>query len=226
MNNNNNNTIVPWGTNLSSNVGSPSFGNFISNLIVLPPFQESLIIGLLLGDGCIKYAGPRSTNALFTLKHKYAHVEYLYFVFTCLWHYCKSGIRLAIGKRNNTITFGVYFVTRSLPCFTYFRHLFYPNGIKIVPQNIYHLLTPVALAHWIMGDGVHRRSGLELCTDSFTIEEVVKLINVLIIRYNLECTLQSHHGNPRIYIRSRSMPQLRAIVKQYTHPIFYYKLHI
>ena len=28
------------------------------------------------------------------------------------------------------------------------------NKIKIIPYNIYDLLTPIALALWIMGDGV------------------------------------------------------------------------
>jgi hypothetical protein len=56
------------------------------------------------------------------------------------------------------------------------------------------LLTPVALAHWIQGDGKADRSGLVLCTDSFTIQEVVLLMNVLMIRYRLSCTLQMEGG--------------------------------
>jgi hypothetical protein len=49
-------------------------------------------------------------------------------------------------------------------------NLFYVNGVKIIPNTlIYELLTPVALAHWIMGDGKARPSGLILCTHSFTI---------------------------------------------------------
>jgi hypothetical protein len=53
------------------------------------------------------------------------------------------------------------------------------------PQNIYELLTPVALAHLIMGDGAVRPSGLILCTDSYTVADAVRLMNVLIIRYRL-----------------------------------------
>jgi hypothetical protein len=36
---------------------------------------------------------------------------------------------------------------------TELHSLFYPNGIKIIPKDIYNMLTPVALAHLIMGDG-------------------------------------------------------------------------
>lgn len=60
--------------------------------------------------------------------------------------------------------------------------------------------------------------GLIICTDSYSIEDVVRLINVLIIRYRLECTLRHHTPTqPRIYIRQRSMPLLRTIVRPHMH---------
>jgi LAGLIDADG DNA endonuclease family len=64
------------------------------------------------------------------------------------------------------------------------------NGIKVVPVDSLNLLTPIALAHWIMGDGEARDYGLILYTDSFTIQDVVHLMNVLMIKYELECTLR------------------------------------
>ncbi|RUO95304.1 homing endonuclease, partial [Jimgerdemannia flammicorona] len=82
--------------------------------------------------------------------------------------------------RHGTQTFGLELYTRSLACFTELFDLFYVIGVKVVPEMIYDLLTPVALAHWIMCDGSARPSGLVLCTDSFTIQEVVLLMNVLI----------------------------------------------
>ena len=62
----------------------------------------------------------------------------------------------------------------------------------MVPNNIYELLTPVALAHWIMGDGSHLSQGIQLCTDSFSLQDTVKLMNVLIIRYNLKTTMKEN----------------------------------
>jgi hypothetical protein len=87
------------------------------------------------------------------------------------------------------------------------------------------MLTPAALAHWVMGDGVAIPSGLQLCTDSYLLQDVVRLMNVLIIKYRLECRLQySTKRQPRIYIRQRSMPLLRSIVIPYFHPSMRYKL--
>ena len=69
------------------------------------------------------------------------------------------------------------------------------NKIKIIPYNIYDLLTPIALAHWIMDDGVKRNKGLVLCTDSFSISDVVRLSNVLRIKYGLNTTITRFKEN-------------------------------
>jgi len=115
--------------------------------------------------------------------------------------------------------------TRSLPCFSELQSLFYLNKVKVIPNNIYELLTPVALAHWIMGDGSRDKSfGLVLCTDSFSIEDVVRLMNVLIVRYGIDCTIRYNGNYNRIYIRNKSMPLLRTIVSPYMHSSMLYKI--
>lgn len=76
-----------------------------------------------------------------------------------------------------------------MPCFTELYDIFYVNGVKVIPNNIYELLTPVAFAHLILGDGEFKSKGIYLCTDSYAIQDVVRLMNVLIIRYKLKCTL-------------------------------------
>ena len=78
-----------------------------------------------------------------------------------------------------------------------------------MPHNIYELLTPVALAHLIMGDGSAWAYALLICTDSFSIPDAVRLMNVLIVRYELNCSLRFHRPNqPRIHIKQKSMPKL------------------
>ena len=98
-----------------------------------------------------------------------------------------------------------------MPCITELYYLLgYADGVKIIPNRIYDLLTPVALAHMIMGDGAVSRHGLIICTDSYSVKDVVRLINVLIIKYRLECRLRLHQKNQyRIYIRQCSVPLSR-----------------
>jgi hypothetical protein len=142
-----------------------------------------------------------------------------------LAHYCSSSPRLTSGIRAGNRFYGLEFFTRSMPCLTELHSLFYLNGIKIIPHNIYELLTPVALAYIIMGDGSVQRHGLIICTDSYTIPNIVRLINVLMIRYRLDCTLRFHTPTqPRIVIKQCSMNRLQTIVEPYMHPSMMYKI--
>ncbi len=145
-------------------------------MIVLPPFQKSVVIGVLLSDGHLASTKPHE-NPRLEFKQSLQSSAYVLFVFSFLSSYC----------------------------------------------NVYLYL--VALAHFIMGDGVAKQHGLILCTDSYNIVDIVRLINVLIIRYNLDCTIRSHTSNQsRIYIRERSMPILRELVKNHMVKSMLYKV--
>jgi hypothetical protein len=126
--------------------------------------------------------------------------------------------------RNNKSLFSLEFYTRSMPCLTEFYHVFYEKGIKVIPLSIYDLLTPVALAHMIMGDGSKGRVGLELCTDLFELKDIVRLMNVLMIKYRLDCRVRKHGKYSRIYISQHSMVRLRSIVLPYMEKSMLYKI--
>jgi len=68
-------------------------------------------------------------------------------------------------------------------------------------EILYELLSPITLAIWIGGEGTWLRTGTVLCTDSFSIQDTVKLINVLNVRYGLECTLFMHDARRNKYPR-------------------------
>ena len=54
-----------------------------------------------------------------------------------------------------------------------------------------------------MGDGNGKAwKGLYLCTDSFSNYDIVRLMNVLLIRYNINSSLVQTSGKSRIYIAS------------------------
>jgi ubiquinol-cytochrome c reductase cytochrome b subunit len=83
-------------------------------------------------------------------------------------------------------------------------------------------LTPVALAHWIMGDGARSGTGIVLCTDSFTKLEVDRLRLVLLNRYGIYASY--HAASNRIYINGCYMDHLRSLVSPHMLPIFYYRI--
>lgn len=224
-----NNSLVIWGTNLSSSVGIGRITKQESNMIKLPSYQKSVIVGLLLSDGWLTIATKRSTNARLGFKQHSAKFTYVFYVFNLLSHYCSNLPYFTYSVRTSNIHYASGFFTRSLPCFTELHQSFYPNGIKIIPDNIYDILTPIALAHFIMGDGQTSHHGLVLCTNSFSILGVVKLMNVLLIRYGLQCNIREFRSNKKleymIYIRHGSMPLLRTIVKPFMHYSMLYKLN-
>jgi hypothetical protein len=219
--------LVLWGNYLTSNVGYPRFNKLVSNMIELSSYTEGVVVGVILSDGWLTFATSHAVNARLGFQQSLAHFHYFWFVFTLLSPYCSSYPHFKTGVKAGVRFYGVGMFTRSLPCFTELFKLFYDcNGRKILPpvNILYELLTPVALAHWIIGDGQASHSGLILCTHSYTVQEVVQLINVLILRYRLDCTLQSHHGKPVIYIRERSMSCLRTIVIPHMQKSMFYKI--
>jgi len=76
--------------------------------------------------------------------------------------------------------------------------------------------------------GAKSRGGLILCTDSFTVSDIILLMNVLTLRYNLNCSI--HRTGPRgrnqyrMYISVKSMDKLIEIVKPHMVPSMLYKL--
>ena len=218
-------SLVIWGKNLSSTVGSKFTLNQLS-MVRLAPYPYSVIIGLLLSDGGISFSSKNSKNGRLHFKQSINKANYLWFVFNILSHYCSRGPQLItnirLGKKHNAL----YFFSRTMPCITELYYLFYSKGVKKVPNNIYDLLTPVAIAHSIMGDGSSTSAGgIRIGTDSFSVKDCIKLVNVLIIRYNISTTIQiQKNGTPRLYIGIRSKELLIPLVKPHMVPSMYYKL--
>ena len=82
-------------------------------------------------------------------------------------------------------------------CFTRLRAPFGPYGAeqraregkKVVPLDLYNLLDYEALAHGIIGDGTRVYKGITLQTQSFIVKKCVFIINILIYKYNLKCSI-------------------------------------
>lgn len=216
--------LVIWGKNLPSTVGV-KFSRAQLASVSLPLFVRDVIVGILLSDAWLNFSNPRSKNARLGFMQTYSHSGYFWFVFLILSHYCYSYAvyreRVRFGKN----LYSLSFCTRSLPCITEFIFKFYKGREKIIPEDIYNMLTPVALAHIIMGDGTRDHGwGIILCTDAYSLQDIIRLMNVLIIRYKLDCTIRKHGQYNRIYIRQRSMPLLRSIVTPHFHSSMLYKV--
>jgi hypothetical protein len=76
-------SLVVWGLNLTSTVGIKFSRNQLA-MVKLPPYERSVIIGLILSDGWLRFVGERSKNAQFGFLQSGANGKYFFFVFLIL----------------------------------------------------------------------------------------------------------------------------------------------
>lgn len=232
LKNYNSTALVLYDNNrLGSSIGSSIWKKNVRSIFELTPLIKSVIIGLILSDGWFMHGSTPNGNSRIALKLKFpGSFELFWTIFNILSPILLKLPLLVIGNRKGTITRALQLTTMGLPEITALDKIFYNSkNIKIIPDNIFHLLDPIVLAFWIMCDGEAQISGLRLCTDSFTVFDVVLLMNVLIIKFNLNCRIhwkKSLDGelHPRIYFPSSEMDKLRLLVKPYFVPSFLYKI--
>lgn len=112
-----------------------------------------------------------------------------------------------------------------LPGFNEFRDKFYQLNVKIVPDNINELLTPIGLAFLLMDDGSKHGSGMHIGVYAFTNADVDKLMFTLQDKFNIKCSIHYNRDKkPRIYIFKESMDTLINLVKPFFIKEMLYKL--
>ena len=181
----------------------------------------SIIYGSLLGDAHAekRLSGIGTTISFF---QEDTHLKYIFYLHSILSKagYCNEKLPIirerlgVIGVVRKVLRFHTWTYTS----FNRIHEEWYVNGKKCVPNNIDLYLTPLALAVWIMDDASKVGKGLKLCTNSFTYDECLFLINVLHKNFNLKASVQSAGSNEQyiIYIWKQSMPDLYSFSLYYT----------
>jgi len=152
----------------------------------------SVIVGNILGDG---WGENRAGNTRFHIHMGSPNVEYLMLLhkFYSERGYCsaqKPKLKPNIGKENK-VYFSYKFRTWTYSSWNWLYDGFYQNKIKIIPSNIDQLLTPLALAIWIMDDGAKVSKALKLSINSFSYEDCLLLVKALYKNFNIKASIQS-----------------------------------
>jgi recombination protein RecA len=187
----------------------------------LSPDQKSVLIGTLLGDGCLAMHGH---HARLHVKHKATHRSLAEFKRSTFETYVSMAIhefdqRLG-GKRYPC----VQFATRTSPVFTYWRHRFYVDGRKQIPDDITDLLTPLAIAVWFMDDGSADHCGVTIQTHSFDLVEVERLVRALSEGFDIVATIRANKRHSILYIGKQQLPAFKSIVRPFILEELEYKL--
>lgn len=193
----------------------------------LSPFQQEVLVGILLGDAWLVLRGENQNSRLGFAQDTmhlefYENVLEIFRIFLTANYV--STIKSYVRSGYTTVTDSLTFLTMQLPCFLPFFAIFYVDGKKIVPYTIYQQLTAVGIAYWIICDGSKQNGGLHLNVYGFDPSSVDRLLAVLREKFSLQCTIHKHKAGPRIYIKKGSMPHLRSLVTPYMVPSMIYKI--
>jgi len=195
--------------------------------------ENDILIGSLLGDGCLRIMG-RCKFSAFSVSHSENQKDYVFWKYEKLKKWIQTPPwreERIYHKDRSRKTFSWRFQTLSSELFSDLYETFYKDRKKIIPGNIESLLkdSPLALAVWLMDDGNKNHQAVFLNTQSFSLGEQYKLAKTLNSVYGFNVTVNSHSKSKgkelyRIRISTESTRKLKDILKNYLLPNFYYKI--
>lgn len=176
--------------------------------------QEEILIGSLLGDGCLY---KHCKNAHLVIIRKSTDAEYLKYEFEYFKNFCnQEEIKFSeiFDNRTQKTYYNCKFVTRSCPLLQLYYEKWY-DKIKIIPDDL--VLTPLICAIWFCDDGCIlmpnkkcKRLALKLSTHGFSYEDNQKLVNLLTNELKEYFSIRYDEGN---YYIAAADAGARAFIK-------------
>jgi len=166
--------------------------------IKVTPEQHEVIIGSLLGDMYAARPTPKRNCRLSIYQSNQSYLLSLAASLSTLVRQSQLTIHNKLDRKTGTLFYGHEFSTMSLLCLNVYRELFYPEGVKIIPNDISQHLTARGLAHWFMQDGYKHGNSAKFATNCF--------------------------NDQNIYVRCESISRFVELVKPCMHSSMLYKL--
>ena len=188
--------------------------------------QQTIIIGTMLGDGCLEKNG---THFRLKVDHGPAQQQYVNWKFDQLADVAASPPKKVEFFDQRTYKTYVHwrFATRSIKELDYFGDIFYNGGRKFIPLNVIDILKEqLALAVWYMDDGYLRRDcgALYLNTQGYKKNEQFLLKECLSNNFRIETTIHLAREHFLVYIPSHQAKKFCDIIRPHVISSMSYKL--
>lgn len=194
----------------------------------LTSFQRAIVIGLIIGDGCLQKTGK--SNARLRLEHGFKQKEYLFWKAEQLQTLFQGKPKFL--ERKHPLTGRIYkywrYQSNSGSYLGKLRKKFYSKNRKIIPLGLAKLLkSPISLAVWYMDDGYYYSR--DRCSYIYLgrINKEEAKIAAETLRLNFDLLVRILDKKKKgfvLYFPPEEVLKLKKIIKDYTLPIFDYKL--
>jgi hypothetical protein len=189
--------------------------------------HQEILVGLLLGDGCLETQNAGRTYRL-KIEQSARHEAYVRHIHELFSEWVLRPPRRRLSRASNgTISINWAFQTVSHEAFQPFGLQFYGGGRKKVPGLIADLLTPRGFAYWFMDDGSMKSAeskGVVLNTQAYTAGDVERLIAVLRSRFGLQAKIREQSDGPQIYVAGRSYERVSEVIEPFLLEEMRYKM--
>lgn len=198
---------------------------------------EQIILGSILGDGCIEKYRRNDENTKLRLNSQleitqgHDQKDYLLYKKQLLEEEGVPGkitirpAELGTRKIKGIPLFAkesYMYETRRSSSFNKYRDLFYKNK-KYINRYIYKL-KPLGLAIWYMDDGNLFKRTVKLFTNCFTNKDLLILQDMLKRNFNIETTQNKcSSGGKCLYVRTKSLQTFFSLVSPYIPECMNYK---
>lgn len=182
----------------------------------LSKYEESILIGTLLGDATIRYTHNKCKYPNLTFSHCVKQREY----FDWLTNKLKN-LKASVGeykskyiRTNGESTTRLVYTGRNMKCLKDIRDIFYPCGEKIIPiEYIKDKFNEVSLYCLFMDDGSYdiNSHSFILNTQCFSKEDLEDFCEFLYDKFNLSFNIKADNS---LYLCHKSNEILRDILKR------------
>lgn len=219
-----------WSRKISEKPRTKSYRQAaLSRKIPLTQQQRQVVLGSLLGDGCVLRT---KHGHVFAMTHSEAQREYLLWKSELLGSLIQATPKVSNSSYLGTPTKQVSVQSIKHPDLTSIYELAYPDNTKTVSIEWLNEIDSLGLAIWYMDDGsfmknYHSRQ-IVLCTESFETSETELLRDWLYDKWKVETVLQPQKVKSgqrlRLRINRTKVSSFIDIVQTHIHPTMRYKL--